>query len=230
MRTKKYKDNKFKYPCLERMKLGYIYIAVSIVPILIMIKFTLINYENIFQAIKVNITMLLVIIGIFIFINIVQLYLDLLFIRRLSVGLANKICSVQDAWEAIYNRGMRLNYYILYQSDTALLIIKIMYEYGITFEDDEIKKAADIMYKDLENRYKDKFNIDIFSSSLLEVAKSTLNYLASPKNNSITRIFRVLSMPRIQIFIFRLFFIGFICFLIVQLIRLIITIFQLAGQ
>jgi len=224
MGLKKVKFSKsYKYPCIERIKQGYIYLAISVIPLLITYKTISLHRDDPLKVIKITSIMVLVYVSTCLVIYFTLLYFDLLFLKKFSKILSEKICSVSNAWEMLYKRrGIRLNDYLLNKPEVALLIIKLMYNYSETYQNDEIKKNADIMYNTLKGISKAEFDIDIASMSLAEVAETTQRYLTSGKSISL-KIFHLTSMPLMQAIFVLLFIVIFAAFMIMQFIKFILT-------
>jgi hypothetical protein len=202
------------------MKIEYVYGIMGILMLAIVLRCVIDHYDNTYFIVKTIVFMSLVFLTACFFVYCVQLYTDLLFIKKLSFALSKKICTAQEAWEILsHKRGMRLHNYIMSEYQTAFLIIKIMHEYSVISKDNEIADFTNEMYKDLQIPSKDLSNVDLYSLSLSAVAESTLNFITSPKNNLI-KLFNVANLRGAQIFFFWLFVVVFVLFLLIQLLGL----------
>jgi len=178
------------------------------------------HYDNTYFIIKTIALITLFSLIVCFFVYCIKLYTDLLFIKKLSFALSQKICTAQDAWEILsQKRGVRLCNYITSEYHTAFLIVKIMHEYSVMANDPKIADLANKMYTNLQASSTEPINADLRSSSLSDAAELALNFTTSNKNN-IIKLFNITSSQGAQIFFFWLFVVVFTLFLLIQLLRL----------
>lgn len=218
IRRKKRFNNKFTYPCIERMKLSYIYILFAFISLFPSIHVFRENSHDFYMVMKVIMVAVLCFCLCCVIMNITLVYMDLLFMRRLSFNLSQKICSITKAWELIYNKGMKIHPYVLNQPLIFMLITKMMYEYNNMYNNEDIKRNLDSILPTLEASGQLK-EIDITQSPLSEIAEKTFNHLNAPTNKA-AMVFYMASSSHAQSIFIILCFIVFGCFMIMQLLKL----------
>lgn len=129
-------------------------------------------------------------------VSIVRHQMDLIFLRNICFYIIDE-CSIVDVWHLIYNKGMRLHPAVMNNRQTALIVIKILYEYGRQINDNNAEEIAEHLLDQFDAKEKDDCSTATMASEPIKIAEYTLDYLYSKKTLSL-RTFYIISQPKIQ--------------------------------